>query len=45
MLFNALVRDLQLWPKFLFKKEGIIEKISDERRAYESIDKMIPSLC
>ena len=28
-----------VWPKFRFKKEeGIIEKISYERRVYESVD-------
>ena len=38
-LYDLGERISSVWPKFRFKKkEGIIEKISYERRVYESVD-------
>ena len=38
-LYDLGERISSVWPKFRFKKkEGIIEKISYERRVYELVD-------
>ena len=37
-LYDLGERISSVWPKFRFKKEGIIEKMSYVRRVYESVD-------